>query len=96
LSNVFAIRGMELATPRLARAGIEGVMRRVVLERAGAAGLVPAERDLTLADCRAADELFVTNSLFGIWPVARFDARELAIGARTASLMRDLGYGPAA
>jgi 4-amino-4-deoxychorismate lyase len=96
MSNVFVVRGTELATPRLARAGVAGVMRRVVLEQAGAVGLVATERDLTIADCRAADELFVTNSLLGIWPVARFDSRELAIGVHTASLMRDLGYGAAA
>lgn len=95
-SNVFAVRGGELETPRLTRAGVEGVMRRAVLERAAAVGLTAAERDLTVADCRAADELFVTNSLFGIWPVAHFDARELAIGPNTTTLMRALGYGPSA
>ena len=51
------------------------------------------ERDLTLADLEQADEIFVTNALFGIWPVARLDERDIGLGAQTAALAQLLGYG---
>ena len=92
-SNVFAIRGTELLTPATTRNGVAGVMRRVVLENAAHAGLAARETELTLRDLQAADELFMANSLFGIWPVARLDERAFATGPATRRLMSYLGYG---
>jgi 4-amino-4-deoxychorismate lyase len=92
-SNVFVVRGDELSTPAVTRNGIAGVMRRVVLETAPLVGLVPREADLTLDDLNDADELFVTNALIGIWPVAHLDDRSFTRGAATLRLMQHLGYG---
>jgi 4-amino-4-deoxychorismate lyase len=91
-SNVFAVRGGELLTPSVTRNGIAGVMRRVVLENARQAGLAPREAELTLPDLQTADELFMANSLFGIWPVAKLDERVFEPGQATRRLMQDLGY----
>jgi 4-amino-4-deoxychorismate lyase len=91
-SNVFAVSGGELLTPAVTRNGIAGVMRRVVLETAPLVGLVPRELDLALHDLNGADELFMTNALIGIWPVARLDERVFARGPATERLMRHLGY----
>ena len=49
------------------------------------------ERDLTLQDLERADEVFVTNALFGIWPVARLDERDIGLGTQTAALAKLLG-----
>ena len=92
-SNVFAVRGDELLTPAVTRNGIAGVMRRVVLETAPLVGLVPHEAELTLRDLNDSDELFVTNALIGIWPVARLDERAFDRGPATLRLMQHLGYG---
>lgn len=92
-SNLFAVFGNELRTPPLLRCGVRGVMRRAVLEAARGLGIPVDERDLTLEQALDADELFMTNSLFGIWPVARVDARRLSIGAMTRRLMVHFGYG---
>jgi 4-amino-4-deoxychorismate lyase len=92
-SNVFAVHEGQLLTPALDRAGIKGVMRRVVLMTAAELGLPTVERDMTLAEIANADELFVTNALFGIWPVASFEQRPLARGPVTQRLMRHLGIG---
>lgn len=94
-SNVFAVIGGELATPSLLRSGIKGVMRRAVLEAAHTLGIRAAERDLTLADMLAANELFVTNSLFGIWPIAQIDGQRFPVGPTTRRLMSELGYAHA-
>jgi 4-amino-4-deoxychorismate lyase len=90
-SNVFAVRGMDLLTPSLTRNGIAGVMRRVVLETAPDAGLTPIESHLTLRELRRADELFMTNALFGIWPVSKLDEQAFSPGAVTRMLMQRIG-----
>jgi 4-amino-4-deoxychorismate lyase len=64
-----------------------------VLETASRAGLAAREADLTLRDLNDADELFVTNALIGIWPIARLDERVFARGPATARLMQQLGIG---
>jgi 4-amino-4-deoxychorismate lyase len=90
-SNLFAVRGPGLATPSLARCGIKGVMRRAVLEAARMLGIRADECDLTLPDVLAADELFVSNSLFGIWPVTDIDGQRFVVGPTTKRLMSHLG-----
>jgi 4-amino-4-deoxychorismate lyase len=92
-SNVFAVRGQELLTPGTTRNGVAGVMRRVVLESSERAGLAAREAELTLRDLETADELFMANSLFGIWPVAQLGQLTFAAGPATRRLMRHLGYG---
>jgi 4-amino-4-deoxychorismate lyase len=94
-SNLFVVRRGELVTPLLTRCGVRGVMRRIVMETALALGIATSEQDLELEDIWAADELFMTNAIFGIWPVARIDARSFTVGALTRRLMRELDYGSA-
>jgi 4-amino-4-deoxychorismate lyase len=92
-SNVFAVRGAELVTPSVARSGIAGVMRRVVLERAAEVGLEANESNLTLHELKRADEVFMTNAVIGIWPVAKLDEQSFAPGRATRALMDHLGVG---
>jgi 4-amino-4-deoxychorismate lyase len=94
-SNVFIVVGGELVTPSLARCGIKGVMRRVVLDAARTLHTPAVERDILPAELMGADEVFMTNALFGIWPVAELDGRRLRVGAVTQRLMAHLGYGDA-
>ena len=91
-SNLFVVRKSVLTTPTLARCGIKGVMRRAVLETARTLGLRADESDLTLPEVFDADELFVTNALFGIWPVRDLDGRRFPLGPTTERLMVALGY----
>jgi len=89
-TNVFAVHGKRLVTPAVTRNGIAGVMRRIVLERAGEAGLEPSETVMTLDDIERADELFMTNALVGILPVGKLDERSYVVGPATRRLMRQL------
>lgn len=92
--NVFAVTaGSRVGTPRLDRCGVRGVMRRIVLERCAALGLEASERDMDVAALYAAEELFVTNAVFGIWPVRRLDGQVFEPGRVTRALQDALGYG---
>jgi 4-amino-4-deoxychorismate lyase len=92
-SNVFIVRNARLETPAITRCGIKGVMRRAVIATAAELALPVAEADLTLRDVENADEIFVTNALFGIWPVAQLGERRLSVGPLTQRLMRQLEVG---
>ena len=91
MSNVFLVQGGVLLTPDLARCGVAGIMREVLLELSADNGIASAVRDVTLDELRAADELFVCSSLAGIWPVVRCDAYQYGIGPLTGKLQQLLG-----
>lgn len=73
-SNLFLVRKGVLLTPELSRCGVAGVMRAEVLAQAERSGITCEVRDISFAELQAADEVFLCNSLYGIWPV-----RELAV-----------------
>jgi 4-amino-4-deoxychorismate lyase len=70
VSNLFAVKDNRLYTPDLASAGVAGVMRRVIMEQfSPALGLANRVIDMELDFLLAADEVFLCNSVYGIWPV---------------------------
>jgi 4-amino-4-deoxychorismate lyase len=70
MSNLFMRRGSRLITPKVDRCGIAGVMRRWVLEQASGLELTVTEGRLRWADLAEADEIFMTNAVVGIVPIA--------------------------
>lgn len=82
-TNLFVVRDGALLTPDLSFCGVAGVMRGVVLERARGLNIANRVEPLAPAAVDAADELFLTNCLIGIWPVRRFQAKEYRIGPIT-------------
>jgi 4-amino-4-deoxychorismate lyase len=94
-SNVFIVAGGSLVTPALTRCGIKGVMRRAVLDAARTLGIPAEERDFVPAELLEAREVFVANSLFGIWPVTEVDGRRFSVGSMTKRLTTHLGVAHA-
>lgn len=91
-SNLFAVVAGVLLTPPLSDGPLPGVAREVVLGAAHRRGIPAEERSLTLADLDIAAELFLTNSVVGIRPVAsileRWSSTALP-GPLTAALHRE-------
>ena len=90
MSNVFLFDGDRLLTPDLSRAGVNGIMRRKVLETLSTMG---RDVDVVDIDAGAADrctEMFLTNSQYGIVPVTELDGRPLRPGVTTRSVMQFL------
>jgi len=80
ISNVFLVRDGRLLTPPVEEGLLPGITRAAVLELA-AEVYVPAEqRALAVHDLLDADEVFLTNSIMEIMPVARVEAREIGRG----------------
>jgi 4-amino-4-deoxychorismate lyase len=70
-SNLFLISRGCLITPDLSRCGVAGVERDRVMNAARQIGMQVEVRDVRFEEVLAADEVFLTNSVFGLWPVAR-------------------------
>jgi len=63
-SNVFFVIAGQLCTPALSQAGIDGVLREWLCEV-----MSVQVRDIDYAQVLTAQEIFVGNSVFGIYPV---------------------------
>ena len=71
-SNVFLVKNKQLITPNLDKAGVAGVMRQCVISEAQKTGLETLKQLVRIEDVEQADEVFLTNSVIGIWPVKQF------------------------
>lgn len=91
MSNIFAIKDNMVFTPTLSLCGVSGVMRRTVIELSKKIALPVFEKTFTKAELEQADELFLTNSIFGIWPVKVIaKTRFTKVGTVTKQLQNEL------
>ena len=74
-SNVFVVEGRRLRTPSGSGPLLAGIMRQVVLNQAERLGLEVDKSPLPLNLPRAVSEAFLTNSVWGMIPIARFMGR---------------------
>jgi 4-amino-4-deoxychorismate lyase len=85
MSNVFIAKQSALVTPAITRCGVSGIMRAHVLGLLQQAGIDCETRDVAAAELWSADEVFLTNSQFGIMPVRRCTIGALAADGSTTS-----------
>ena len=82
MSNLFYMRNGRLFTPDLGQCGINGVIRQKILDITGNVQVVTTK----MPDLIAAEEIFVCNSIIGLWPVTRLNQQHFAIGSATLQL----------
>jgi len=70
-SNLFFMRGRTLYTPDLSRCGVAGVQRTRVMEWAKLHGIECKVVQVHFEEILRADEVFLVNSVFGLWPVSQ-------------------------
>ncbi|KPX48875.1 aminodeoxychorismate lyase [Pseudomonas syringae pv. tagetis] len=85
-SNLFLISKGCLLTADLSRCGVAGVMRAELLDQARNLELAVDIRDLHMSDLESADEVFLCNSVYGVWPVCGFAASNWPVGPLTRKL----------
>jgi 4-amino-4-deoxychorismate lyase len=69
-SNVFMVKDGQLFTPDLSRCGVAGLQRQRIIR------LMDVQiTDLRVENLLAADEVFLVNSVIGVWRVRRLGAR---------------------
>ncbi len=69
MSNLFIVRNGRLLTPDLSQCGVAGVMRGYILDSARGMDIPADIAQITLDDVKSSDEVFLCNSLIGVWPV---------------------------
>ena len=68
--NLFLVKNNVLHTPLIDQCGVAGVMRRLIIDIVAAQmGVMVKEAHITLSMLKHADEVFLSNSVSGIWPV---------------------------
>lgn len=85
-ANIFMVRHQRLITPPLSEGGVCGVMRKYLLRTELPFRI--EERPLTISDLENADEIFLTNAIYGIRWVGLF--RESSYGNATAAILHEL------
>jgi len=68
-SNLFVLRDGALHTPDLSLCGVAGVQRDRVMDWARSHDVVCKISSMRTDELLAADEIFMVNSVFGLWPI---------------------------
>jgi 4-amino-4-deoxychorismate lyase len=76
MSNVFLVSPGVGSRRQLDRCGVKGVMRALVPGSGGQAGMALSRTRLTPDSVVAAEEVFLTNSVIGLWPVRRNSSKD--------------------
>jgi D-alanine transaminase len=84
-SNIFVVKNGVLLAPQKNHLMLTGITYDVVLELAAAHGLKTVVRDITDAEVRAADELWMTSSTKEVLPIVELDGKKVGAGG-TAGL----------
>lgn len=90
MSNLFAVKNNVLLTPALQQSGVCGVMRERVIAIAQAQSMQVTECDIKQNELFTMDELFLTNSLIGLWPVKQLEQQVFQVGKVTCLLKQSL------
>ncbi len=85
-SNLFLARDGVLSTADLSRCGVAGVMRAELLDQAERLGIPVAVRDIAYDELLQADEVFLCNSQYGVWPVRALAGHHWPVGPLTRKL----------
>ena len=88
MSNLFCVRDGQIYTPVIEQCGVEGIMRSVVIDIIRKNNIEVDCVQMKLDDVRRSDELFLTNSIIGVWPITTLDDQSFTIGSVTRKIKR--------
>lgn len=80
VSNVFFVKKNVVFTPSLSCGIVPGITRKIILKLANASGIKVKEGKYRASEIKKADEVFLTNTLIGILPVASIDGVKINNG----------------
>jgi len=86
MSNLFLVKDKVLYTPEITQCGVKGILRDIIIQLAKKYLISVVEKDITKDELFSADELFITNSIIGVWPVKQLEWRDYGVGGVTRQL----------
>ncbi len=78
MSNIFIIKNKQIMTPELSQCGVKGVIRKYIIDTHDV--LI---KSINIDDLMQSDEIFLCNSIMGVWPVTKLNDKQFKIGALT-------------
>lgn len=90
MSNIFIVESGKLFTSIVTRTGIAGVIRAQVIRLATRSGISVQEKLITRRALAEADEVFICNSIIGIWPVSAISNKLYPVGFITQFMQKAL------
>lgn len=80
ISNVFLVKNSVLYTPPIRTPVLAGVVRKTICQIAVDSSIELREKDLYIADCLEADEVFLTNVIMQVLPVNAIEKHTVGNG----------------
>lgn len=88
VANIFIVKDGVLSTPTT-ECALDGITRRTVIELARARGIASVVRRCLPTEARAADEAFLTGTVYEVLPVCRIDDARFAVPGPLTSVLLD-------
>ena len=86
MTNLFYIKNNCLYTAALTQSGVAGIVRGIIMAISAGHGLSVIEHEFTKDELLSADELFICNSIIGIWPIRQIETAHFSIGPITKNI----------
>ncbi len=90
MSNIFGVKKNIFYTPIIKFAGVEGVMRKVILKLLEKNKKKFVIKKIKLKELLKYEEIFICNSVFGIWPVKQILKKKFFFGKNTKEIINFL------
>jgi len=94
MSNLFMVEKGQLITADLSECGVAGILRKNVIDSAQTAQIPLRIENFPVQRLLCADEVFICNSVIGIWPVNAISNQGFELGPITSKLMNLLKVFP--
>lgn len=83
MTNLFYAKNNKLYTAMLTQSGVAGIIRQLIIMLSEKHGFPVTERMFTQSELLGADEIFVCNSIIGVWPIRKIEGRHFFVGVIT-------------
>lgn len=94
MSNIFLVKNNQLITPELSQSGVAGVVREFIMTKLSSTLSINCQqKNILMDDLLSADEIFVCNSVIGVWPVIQLHAdsiQNFTVGKITSELQAEV------
>lgn len=90
MSNLFCFIDNVLYTPDLTECGVAGVIRNQIIKLASGLNINLEIKKISQQTLKEADEVFLCNSVIGVWPVKMIDGELLPVGEKTKQIQQSL------
>ena len=92
MTNLFYVKNHTLYTSVLTFSGVAGIIRGILMAISSDQGISAIEHIFTQDELLSADEVFVCNSIVGIWPVRQIENTRFPVGEITRQLQSCLAH----